>query len=251
MYSQSDSPSMAWFIPHSGDGAGTLADDVIDLLTNAVVRLQGVDPAGQRIEKFFGRKFIEHRAQHALDVLLTKPGAVDRQAADAIFFFQLGPELLRFWAVRVHAVQRHHKRFVHLLKLGNHPLLRLDILRTRNFGDAAVGGDHNANGGMVGNYFSGANLRCPGKRDFMVKPGSFYHPFRIIFNVSGSSVYHKSYAVNEPYLGLDPVSKLDFCRLLGNKFRLCSSNGFPARALGQFILCPYFFMLLGHIGKYH
>ena len=90
---------------------------------------------------------------------LAQVQAAHRQAGHVVLLRQLGPEGLGPVGVRPGGVEEDEEGLAQLLELGDHPGLRLQVGLPGQVGDGAVGGDHDANGGVLGNDLPGADLR--------------------------------------------------------------------------------------------
>ena len=140
---------------------------------------------------------------------------------------------------------------MYFFQFRNRPLFSRNIIFPGYFPKASVTGNDNPYSGMVIDYFPCADFRSLSERDFIRRPGGFYHPFRIFFHVAAGAIHHIAHTVNKAYIHIDVIIQCDFGRFFRNEFRLCGCNRFPACALRQFILCPYFFVFLCHIRKHH
>ena len=148
------------------------------------------------------------------------------------------PDGLGPLGIGVGRVEEHQERLAQLLQLPDHPLLRLQIVLPGNLGDGAVGGDHDADGGVLSNHFSGAYLGGLRHGDLMVKPWSGDHALGLPLQLSHCSGHHVAHTINEPHLERRRGVHGHGHRLLRNKLGLCRHDGPPGAALGQLIPGP-------------
>ena len=197
---------------------------------DGVVRGQGVHPVRQEELELLHRELKEHRLDDLRHRPLAQVQAAHRQAGHVVLLRQLGPEGLGPVGVRPGGVEEDEEGLAQLLELGDHPGLRLQVGLPGQVGDGAVGGDHDANGGVLGNDLPGADLRLQ------------------LAHRPGDQIAH---AVDEPDgKGPAPLHG-DLHRLLGDKLGLGGHHRPAGAALGQFVPGPLPAVFVGDVGQDH
>ena len=112
------------------------------------------------------------------------------------------------------------KRFMDIMVLPymtqEHEKVRGNIIFPGDFPKASVTGNDNPYSGMVIDYFPCADFRSLSERDFIRRPGGFYHPFRIFFHVAAGAIHHIAHTVNKAYIHIDVIIQCDFGRFFRN-----------------------------------
>lgn len=162
-------------------------------------------------------------------------GAVDRDDRAAVVPLQADGQAAACFAVRVHAVEQDQVRLADVVQLGDDALLGVQIAFPRDLGDAAVGGDHQAHGGVFPDDLAGAGLGSQVKGHSVVEPGAFDQARGVVLLVAERPVHHITHAVHQPGAETAPARKLHIHRLFGDKFRLGGHNGAAGRRLGQLV----------------
>ena len=132
---------------------------------------QGLHPTGQEQVNLLKQGIIQYPAQNVGDVLSSR---VWQSTARQPTPYRLSMSSRMAWArgedgsaefnrIRKGLPSSFSSRMVRSL--------RLQIVLPGNIGDGAVGGDHNADGGVLGDDFPGADLCRFGHGDLVVKPG--------------------------------------------------------------------------------
>ena len=97
-------------------------------------------------------------------------------------------------------IQHHGKGLTQGLQFADDPFFRLFIGRPGEFPDAAVGGDHHADGGVFLNHLSGADFRGLFEGDIVFEPGSAHHAGGIVFlRQPPGAVDQVANAVHQPH----------------------------------------------------
>ena len=205
---------------------------------DGVVRRQSLHPGRQEQVQLPQGKFIQQPLQQLRDLLLPQLQTVHRQAADVIPPLDVRCHGLGPGALGLGGVQQHHKGLAKLLQLPDHPLLGLQIVLPGDLRDAAVGGDHDAHGGVVADDLPGAQLRRLGHGDLVVVPGGHHHPGRQVLILAHSAGHHIPHAVDEPHGERDPLLHADLHRLLRHELGFGGHDGAAGAALGQLIPGP-------------
>ena len=133
------------------------------------------------------------------------------------------------------AVQDQDKGLADLLQLPHHPLLRLLVGLPAQVGDAAVGGDHQPDGGMIGDDLSGTDLRRLLKGNVVVEPGGMHHPGRAVLLGAQRALHQIAHAVHHAHPDGGLIVQRDADRLAGHEFGLGGHDGLAAAALGQLV----------------
>lgn len=147
-------------------------------------------------------------------------------------------------------VHQHHKGLPQLLQFPDDPLLRLQIVAAGNVRDAAVGGDHDAHGGVVADDLPGPQLRRLRHGDLMVIPRGHDHPGRQILELPHGTGNHVPHAVDEPHGEGGAVRQTHLCGLLRYELWLGGHNGAAGAALGQLVSGPLPSVVVFNIGQH-
>ena len=88
---------------------------------------------------------------------------------------------------------------------------------------------------MFFNNFFCSNFSSSFKRNFFIRPRSFYHSRFVLFAVTDCTVYNIAYAVNHSHIEGCVATEIDFNGFLGNKFGFCGHYGSSCRRLRKFV----------------
>ena len=132
-------------------------------------------------------------------------------------------------------VQEDQKRLVNGLQLLHDTPLRVNIIRSGNVRNAAVGSDYDSDRGMVADDLFRSFLSCDAHRHFVVKPRGRDHSFTALIILTGSAGDHIADAVNEPHRRLHAGSELHGYRLLRYEFWFRRHDGPSGSALRQLV----------------
>ena len=220
---------------HLADRSGILLRRRVHRALQPVIRLQHGDPPRHCKGDFLYIKLIEHALQDTVDGGAVQVHAVHRQHGVAVFFLHLLRQLAGGRAVRVQAVEQDDEGLVDLGQLGNDPGLGVPVLFPGNVADGAVGGDDQADGGVVPDDLAGAGLGGHVEGDLLLEPGALDHAGLLVLLVAHGSLHHVTHAVDEA--GVEAAAALQFHRhrRFGDEFGLGGHNGAPCCRLGQFV----------------
>ena len=215
-----------------------LPDGRIQAALDGVVVRQGVHPGGQEQIQLLHRELVEHPLDDGGYRRLVQLQAVGAHTRHVIAGGDVRPDGLCPVGIGVGRVEHHQEGLSQLLELGDHPLLRLQIVLPGDVGNGTVCGDHDTDGGMLRNDLACADLRGLGHGDLIVKPGGGYHAGAVVLQGAHRAGNHIAYAVDEADGEGRPVVHGDLNGLLRDEFGLGGHDGAPGAALGQLIPGP-------------
>ena len=115
------------------------------------------------------------------------------------------------------------------------PLFSGKIVFPRDLADGAVGGDDDADGGVIPDDLAGAGLGGKVKGDCFLKPGAFDHAGLFILLVAHGPLHHVAHTVDEAHPALAPALQCQrHCRFR-DELGLGGHDGLAGRALRQLI----------------
>ena len=158
---------------------------------------KGIHPGRKGQVQFLEGDLIEDRFDDIRHIALVPLQAVDRHTCHVVPGGDIvsdGPCPLRLGAGRV---EQHQEGLTQLLQFRNDPVFRFQIVLSGNIRDGSVGGDDNADGGVLRNDLSGADLRRLRHRNLMVEPRRGDHPGHIVLELSRRTRDHVAHAVDE------------------------------------------------------
>ena len=220
---------------HRPQLAGHLPDAAVQTVAQPVVGRQVHYPGRDLQRRLLQREAVQHLLQDLSDVLLVQLHAVDRRHRYPVALLQLRPQASGGGAFGRLAVQHHHKRLVDGLQLPDDPALGLLVLGPRDLRNAAVGGHHQPDGGMLVDDLAGAALRRHVEGHLLIVPGGHHHAGLLVFDVAQRAGYDVPHAVDHPHAEADIRLQRDADRLLRDKFRLGGHDGAARRRLRQLI----------------
>ena len=205
---------------------------------DGMLRRQRLHPVGQEKLKLFQGKLIEDGLDDLRHRLLVQVQAADRQAGHVILLGQLGPQLLGRLPLGVGGVEQDEKGLAQRLQFFDDPPLGLRVGLPRQVGDGAVGRDDDADGGVLGDHFSGADLGGLRHGDLLGEPGGVDHSRLPVLQLPHGTGDQVAHAVHQAHgKGPAPLHG-DLHGLLRHEFWLGGHHR-PARpALGQFVSGP-------------
>ena len=220
------------------DLPGQLQQLTIEGRLHRVLRLQGIHPPGEIDPELDHREGIQQRPQKLPNALGIQALAVRRHHG-AVFLvheplFQghgsLPPGLP--------AIDHHQEGLARGLHITDGPMLRLYIILPGDVRNGAVGGDHQAQGGMALHDLFGAQLRRLGHGDLLVIPGGGDHPGLALLLRPHGPGDHVAHGVDHADAQAGHIVRGDLHRLLRHKLRLGGHNGLSGAALGKLISRP-------------
>ena len=229
----------ALHLPDVAELGGVLADGVVQPRLDGVVRRQGVHPGGQEQVQLLHGELVEHRLQNRGHRVLIQFQAVDGHAVHLVPGGDVLGDGLSPAVLGIGGIQQDDEGLPQLLQLPDHPLLRLQVVLPGDIRDGAVGGDDDADGGVLGDHLSGADLRRLGHGDLVVVPGSGDHPGGVVLHLSDGALHHVAHAVDQPHGKARPVRQLDLGGLLRDELGFGGHDGPAGAALGQLIPGPF------------
>ena len=220
---------------HPGNFLGELHGRCVYLGLEPVAFVQHRHPAGQGEIQLPHRKLIEHFLQNLAQLRLVEVEAAHRQNGPAIALFHFRRQRLRLGGVGVGAVEQDDEGLAQRFQLVDDPLFCRDVVFAGYLADGAVGGDDDADGGVVPDDLAGAGLGGKVEGDLLVEPGAFDHPGLVILLVAHGPLHHIAHAVDEPDAALSPALQRQRHRRLRDELGLCGHDGAPRCRLGQLI----------------
>ena len=184
---------------HAGDVLRQLHRSGVHLCLQPVAVLQPVDPPGQGQIQFPHREFVQHLPQNIPQRGGVQIHAAHRQNGMVVVPCHALGQLLCFRGVRAGAVEQDDVGFAQRIQLFNDPLFGFGVPRTRDVADGAVGGDDDADGGVLPDHPAGAGLSGKVKGYFLVEPRTFDHARLFVFLVAHGPLHHIAHTVDEPY----------------------------------------------------
>ena len=228
----------ALHLPDMAELCSVLADGVVQSRFDGVTGRQSVHPRRQEQVQLLHWELVEHRLQYGGHRVLVQLQAIDSHAVDLVPGGDVLGDGLGPVAPGVGGVQQNDEGLSQLLQLPDHPLLRLQVVLPGDVGDGAVGGDDDADGGVLSDDLPGADLRRLGHGDLVVVPGGSDHPGGVVLHLADGSLHHVAHAVDKPHGAVSPVRQLDLGGLLRDELGLGGHDGPAGAALGQLIPGP-------------
>ena len=205
-------------------------DTIQKIFLQIVICRQHFHPFGHIKFHLHNRKFIKDLLQDPGNIFFSELLAVYADHSRLIFFLQFLDQILGFFLIGFLRIYQDQKGLTCLFQFLNRFLFPFYVIFPGNFPEGPIAGDHQTNAGMFLDHFSGTCLRRLMKRDLIVKPGGFHHPFFSLFNVSCRITDHKSHAVYQTYFRFQILSQRNPCCLLWDKFGLYCSDHFTGTA---------------------
>ena len=192
------------------------------------------------------RKFQKKIVQHIFNVRFVHFQHVHHAHADAVFFRKLRAERLCIGALRVYRVQDHDERLALRLDVGDHALLRHDVILARNAGHRSVRRHDDADGRMIRDDLFRADLRRRLKRNILVEPRRAHHARRFVFHHSHRAGDHIAHAVDQPDLDVRIFAEAHDRRLVRDKMRLRRHDRASRTRLRRLVKRALFVVLVFH-----
>ena len=208
-------------------------------------------PAGDGEIQLPHREFVEHPAQDLVQGGPVKVDAAHGEDTAPVALFQLSGQRLCLRGVGAGAVEQDDERLAQRFQLLHHPLFGGKVIFPRDLADGSVGGDDDADGGVVPDDFAGSGLGGKVKGDLLVEPRAFDHAGLVVLLVAHSPLHHVTHAVDEPHGEGGAVRQTHLCGLLRYELWLGGHNGAAGAALGQFVPGPLPAVFVGDVGQDH
>ena len=224
-------------ILHAGDLLRKIQRGRVDLRLEPVAPVQHGDPARDGKIQLPHRELVEHPPQDLVQGGAVQVDAAHGQHTAPIRLLHLRRKGLRFRGVRVGAVEQDDKGLAQRFQLLHDPLFGGKIVFPRDLADGAVGGDDDADGGVIPDDLAGAGLGGKVKGDLFLKPGAFDHAGLFVLLVAHGPLHHIPHAVDEADAALTAALQLEWDGVLRDELRLGRHDGAPRRRLGQFVPC--------------
>ena len=173
--------------------------------------------------------------QNLAQLRLVEIEAAHRQNGPAIALFHFRRHRSCLGGVGVGTVEQDDKGLAQRFQLVDDPLFCRDVVFAGYLADGSVGGDDDADGGVIPDDLAGASLGGEVEGDFLVEPGAFDHPGLVILLMAHGSLHHVAHAVDEPDAALSPALQRQRHRRLRDKLGLGGHDGAPRCRLGQLI----------------
>ena len=136
------------------------------------------------------------------------------------------------------AVEQDDKGFAQRFQLFHHPLFGGQVVFPGDLADGAIGGDHDADGGVIPDDLAGTGLSGKVKGDLFLEPGAFDHTGLLVFLVAHGSLHHIAHTVDKPDAALPAALQLERHGLFRDELRLRGHDRSPCRRLWQLISGP-------------
>ena len=114
-------------------------------------------------------------------------------------------------------------------------LLGSGIALPRDVAHRAVGGDHDADGGMFADHLAGAGLGGKVEGHLVVEPRAFDHAGLVVLLVAHSPLHHVTHAVDEPHPALAAALQLQGHGCFRDEFWFLGHDGAARCRLGQLV----------------
>ena len=220
---------------HPRDLPGELHGRCVHLSLEPVTFVQHRHPARQGKIQLPHRELVKHPAQDLPQLLFVEVEAAHGQHRPAIAFFHLRRQRLCPGGIGMGAVEQDDEGLAQRFQLVDDPFFRRDVFFPRYLADGAVGGDDDADGGVVPDDLPGAGLGGEVEWDLLVEPRTFDHPGLVILLVAHRPLHHVAHTVDEPDAALSPALQRQRHRRLRDELRLGGHDGAPRRRLRQLI----------------
>ena len=142
-------------------------------------------------------------------------------------------QLLRLRRIRVGAVEQDDVGLAQRIQFFHDALLGSGIALPRDVTHRAVGGDHDADGGMFADHLAGAGLGGKVEGHLVVEPRAFDHAGLVVLLVAHSPLHHVTHAVDEPHPALAAALQLQGHGCFRDEFWFRGHDGAPCRRLRQ------------------
>ena len=195
-------------------------------------------PAGNGKIQLPYRKFVEDTLQNGQQVIFLQIQTAHRQDRASVCLFQLCSQSLCLRSIRAGTVEQDDKGFAQRFQLLHHPLFGGQVVFPGDLADGAIGGDHDADGGVIPDDLAGAGFSGKVKGDLFLEPGAFDHAGLLVLLVAHGSLHHIAHTVDEPDTAFPAALQLERHGLLRDELRLCGHDRSPCRRLRQLIPGP-------------
>ena len=186
-------------------------------------------PAGNGKIQLPHRKFVEDTLQDGQQVIFLQIQAAHRQDRASVGLFQLCGQNLCLRSIRAGTVEQDDKGFAQRFQLFHHPLFGGQVVFPGDLADGAIGGDHDADGGMFADHLAGAGLCGKVKGHFLLKPRAFDHAGLLVLLVAHGSLHHIAHTVDESDAAFPATLQLERHGLLRDELRLCGHDRLSCR----------------------
>ena len=210
-------------------------------------------PSGNIESQLQYRKFAEHGFQYLYDVLFFHLFAVYRDHGNIPVLFHLLCQCSCFLFVWTFAVKNDHEGFAGFFQLGNGFFFCRSEVLPWDFSEGAIGGNHNAYGGMIVYDFLCSKICCLTEGHGGFGPGGFDEAFFIVFCAAGSIFDQEAYAIDHAKFQFQFVGQADFYGLPGDEFRFYGGDEF-SRSADRQLIHGFFsggFVHVGQGGEFH
>ena len=192
---------------------------------DAMTGWERVDPRRQHNANLPHGKFVQHSLEHGAHFLGIDVHAVRGNGGDVVGIGNLLTNMLRFRALRLHRIDQNEKWFVQAFQLANHAILRVQIRFARKIRYSTVGCHDKANGGVVGNDLSRAQLGSLRHGNGGVAPWCRDHARRVLLGLPECAVNEIADAIHQSNLACPIIVQRNFCGFFRHKFRLRGHDG--------------------------
>ena len=222
-------------LPQVADFSRSLEEALVQRCFHRVFRFQSIQPPGQEHPQLRHGEGGQHRLEKSGDAGFVQALTIGNIWPESVLLCNIPLHRFCQFAPRLPAVHHHQKGLARGLHVQNGSTLCRNITGAGNVRNAAVGGEHQADGAVLLHHLFGAQLCRLGHGNFPVIPGGCHHAGNAVFFRPHRTVYHVAHAVNHPHPQAGCTVRGDFHRLLRHKLRLGGHNGFAGTALGQLI----------------
>ena len=192
-------------------------------------------PARQGKIQLLHREFVQHLPQNIAQRRGIQINAAHRQNSVVIIPCHALGQLSGLRGIRVGAVEQNDVGFAQRVQFFDDAFFCGCIACTRNVADCAVGGDHDADGGVLADDLAGAGLGGKVEGHLVVEPRTFYHAGLCVLLVAHGPFHHVAHAVDEPHPALAAAFQLQWHGCFRDELRLGGHDGAPRRRLGQLV----------------
>ena len=223
------------YILHAGDLCRQLHGRIVHLRLQPVAVFQHRDPARQGKIQLLHRELVQNLPQDAAECLRVQIHAAHRQHGVVVVPGHALGQLLRLRRIRVGAVEQDDVGLAQRIQFFHDALLGSGIALPRDVAHRAVGGDHDADGGMFADHLAGAGLGGKVEGHLVVEPRAFDHAGLVVLLVAHSPLHHVTHAVDEPHPALAAALQLQGHGCFRDEFWFRGHDGAARCRLGQLV----------------